>query len=375
MTLQNLRRRVDQDNKADVYRSSLTMPLGCELSVTEEISLEPELINSLYRRGRRRLRDIQSNCGVNVWLDKLRGVLHLSGSKASVASAKHLIAGLGGPRKRISTAMWAELLRTRKQQSGPEAAVARIQLQSGCRLHVERTSQEVHLFGDSASVAIAEKLLMELDQDCAEEVITLDADPIPPTALQAIANSCDVTLQAEKDRLYILGLRGYVKKAIDALEKNRNNLESYLDIPAPIVTGNMEVKEANKVAAPVPVQSLANVLPKNDKVANKICPTCKACPFCAKCGHPTSFVDNTEASGFAAFGNNFPYGPPIFINSDYNINATSGMYQQLPFTPCEYGMVGGNVDNNTPMAFMIPNAQNVPVCFIPAARVPAPRTP
>jgi len=144
-----------------------------------------------------------------------------------------------------------------------------------------------------------------------------------------------------------------------------------LDIPAPIATGNIEVKEANKVAAPVPMQNLANILPKNDKATNRICPTCKACPFCAKCGHPTAFVDNNEASGFAAFGNNFPYGPPILINSDYNINATSGMYQQLPFTPYEYGMVGGNVDNTTPMAFLMHNGQNVPVCFLPAAKMSA----
>jgi hypothetical protein len=369
MTVHDARFASDHTRKLEAYKNNLASSVGGEVQVTEEISLEPELINSLYRRGRRRLRDIQTNCGVNVWLDKLRGVLHLSGSKASVAAAKNLIAGLGGPRKRISAAMWAELLRTRKLQSGAEAAVSRIQLQSGCRIHVERGSQEVHLFGDMESVATADALLKELDQHCMEETIKLDAESFNSVALQEIANSCGVTLQTGKDYICILGLRDSVRKAVATVNERREDLELLSDLPAPLAHERPVVKEFNKSPAPVPMP-IPDVAKNDGKIKNKICPTCGACPFCASCGHPVAFFDENDASGFSKYALGNTCTPAVYINSDYNAQQ---MWQQMPFMPQEFGMNGGVVDNSTQMAFMVPNAQNVPVCFVPAQMMPARR--
>jgi hypothetical protein len=362
----------NQINKLDVYRNGATTTFVGEVHVTEEIRLEPELMNSLYRRGRRRLRDIQTNCGVNLWLDKLRGVLHLSGSKASVAAAKTSIAGLGGPRKRVSTAMWAELLRTRKLQAGDEAAVARIQLHSGCRIHVERSSQEVHLFGEPESVAIAEKLLKELDQRCVEEILALDTEYMNPTALQAVANSCGVTLQTENAYVCILGLRDSVKKAIHALKERGE------DLVAPIVKNDAEAKDTSKVTTPPrQITQITKDLPQIEKNMGKaVCPTCHACPFCAACGHPTAFVDS---NGFPATGN----PNLIYIIADPNVQAASETWSQIPYMPFDYCTnAGGAVENTTPMAFMmqmsqqaqpilVPHqAQQMPLCFVPAPMVP-----
>lgn len=365
------------NSKLDVYRNGATTTFVGEVHVTEEISLEPELMNSLYRRGRRRLRDIQTNCGVNLWLDKLRGVLHLSGPKACVAAAKSSIAGLGGPRKRVSTAMWAELLRTRKLQSGDEAAVARIQLQSGCRIHVERSGQEVHLFGDPESVAIAEKLLNDLDQLCIEELLALDTDNINPTALQSVANSCGVTLQTEKTHVCVLGLRHNVKKALIALNEEMEDLLAPIatNIVSPITKNVSEARNTTKVADFVhEVRKDLSQIDKN--VGKSVCPTCKACPFCAACGHPVAFVD---ANGFPASGN----PNMIYVIADPNVQASSPTWAQTPFVPFDYGTnAAGGVENTAPMGFMMPlpqqtqqvvvsqQTQQMPLCFVPANMVP-----
>lgn len=375
MTIQDAMSAITRhrNSNLDLYRRSMDALVG-EALVTEEVGLEPELINSLYRRGRRRLRDIQSNCGVNVWLDKLRGVLHLSGSKESVAAAKNLIAGLGGPRKRVSTAMWAELLRTRKLQSGAEAAVARIQLDSGCRIHVERASQEVHLFGDSVSVEKAEQLLNDLDRNCVEETLSLDTSQINSASLQLLANSCGVTLQTQENEVCILGLRGNVEKAVGTLNEHREDIDSYLEVVAPIVKDETEVKESSKrTSIPVAHKPPKDLSQNADKIVKtSICPTCRACPFCPSCGHPTAFLDSSVASGFATNGNSnmFANLNSTYANTDYNTEAGGYWVWQpsMPSMPQEFA-VGDNLSMSS-MAFMIPSAQNVPICFVPTTMVP-----
>lgn len=335
-----------QSSKLDLLslqdRNMLPQSSGNEIEVREQIVLDPELLNCLHRRGRRRLREIQTSCRVNVWLDTLRGVLHLNGSEVCVAAAKNLIAALGGPRIPVSIPTWAELLRTRKLQTGPEAAVARIQLESGCRLHIERGKQEVHLFGNPESVAKAQKLLMELEQQCVEEVMVSMANAIDSMVLQTIASSCGVTFRIENDHICILGIRKSVKEAVDTLKKH---LEvSGLELPAPATPAEIiRVKENNK-------NKKTEVAPKKDGNANSMpnpCPTCNACPFCAACGHPTTYLDNVDGSTFV------------------DIQSAPWMWQQLPYMPYDVG-----TDGMMPMTYVVPAPQNVPLCFVPALVVP-----
>lgn len=362
------------NRKMDVFSPNhsgptMTMPPRNEVHVREEIALEPELLNSLYRRGGRRLRDIQKSCRVSVWFDKFRGVLQLSGSQACVAAAKNLIAGLGGPRLPVSAAVWSELSRTRKLLSGPEAAVANIQLESGCRIHVERTRYEVHLFGDAGSVAIAEKLLSELDQKCIEEVMKLSELELAVPDLQAIANQCGVTLrfEEEEDMVQILGIRDSVKKTLDTISQSpkdaSHRLRSELFPVAPIESA--ETKTGAKSAGAT--NSASNVQSGSNDSVRTVCPTCKACPFCPSCGHPTTFVDSAEPSGFAL---------PMPGSNGQAVPYMNGMWRQMPFMPAEgcNGQIavmngvpsGGAMENMVPMAFMMPGSQNMQVCFVPA---------
>jgi hypothetical protein len=268
--------------------------------------------------------------------------------------------------------MWAELLRTRKMQSGHEAAVARIQLESGgCRIHVERASQEVHLFGDSASVEKAEQLLKELDQNCVEETFTLDTAQINSASLQILANSCGVTLQTHEYEVSILGLREHVQEAVDTLNEHWEDIESYLsflEVSAPIGEEETEVKAPKKPAA-VPIAQKTHKNPPQDsnKVAKGICPTCKACPFCPSCGHPTAFLYNGAMPGFAANGNNVVNMNSMNTYSDYNAEG-GGFWVWQPAIPTmqQEFSIG---DNMSQMAYAIPNAQNVPICFMPTTMV------
>jgi hypothetical protein len=84
-------------------------------------------------------------------------------------------------------------------------------------------------------------------------------------------------------------------------------------------------------------------------------------------------VDFNDASGFAKYvvGNAPSSLGSIYINSDYNTQQMA--WQQMPFVPSDFTMGGGCVDNQHPMAFMVPNAQNVPVCFVPATMMQARR--
>jgi hypothetical protein len=304
-----------------------------------------------------------------VWFDKFRGVLQLSGPEACVAAAKNLIAGLGGPRVPVSAAVWAELSRTRKLLSGPEAAVARIQLESGCRIHVERTRYEVHLFGDSGSVAIAEKLLSELDQNCTEEVMKLSEIELAESDLQTIANKCDVTLRTEEEEgvVQILGMRDSVRKTLDTISKypkdSSHRLHSELFPATPRDSDDMKtgVKSAGSTG------STSNVQSGNNDNMRTVCPTCKACPFCPSCGHPTTFVDTAEPSGFAL---------PTPGGNGQAIPYMNGMWRQMPFMPAEgcNGQIavmngvpsGGAMENMVPMAFMMPGTQNMQVYFVPS---------
>lgn len=149
-------------------------PPGLECLETEkcvEIHLDSELLNILCRRGRRRLRLIQTDCGVGARLDRARSVLHVSGSEAAVQDVRRQLSSLRGPRKAVSPAVWAELMRTRTlADSSEDGLVAWLQQESGCRIHIERTRQEVRIFGPNEDVAVAEQMLEELERSCTEDL-------------------------------------------------------------------------------------------------------------------------------------------------------------------------------------------------------------
>jgi hypothetical protein len=333
--------------------NSPMMPFVNEVQVKTEITLGPDLLSSLCRRGRRRLRDIESAYQVNVYLDKARGVIYVVGSEANVASARHHITTLEGPRKPVKAALHAELLRTRMLESGPEAALARIQEESGCRIHIERTRQEVRLFGDSDNITSAECLLTELDQQCGEEFVALKAGfNITEPQLGALALSCGVALQREEDGLVVLGLSGSVRTAVERIDEYMTNPAKLLDLPLPEEPEpNVRTKPERSNDGPQKgVSVTANMLP-----ADGACPFCascgaptifhrnsdgsmEACPFCASCGAPTIFAQQARTRVEV---------PRTHAKMPVDKNATNKpipyVGQQMPLMTIDGGMVGGMV--------------------------------
>jgi hypothetical protein len=321
---------------AELHMMAIAAHSNNETQVTADIVLEPDLLNSLYRRGRRRLKDIQATCQVNAKLDKLRGILRLSGSETGVQTARHLISGLGGPRKAVKVSVWAELLRTRTLQEGTQAIVAQIQQESGCRIHIERSRHEVRLFGDAEAVVIAERLLHELDKDCTEATVPMRTDSNIAPALQSLAHSCGVTLRLDENQVAVLGKRDPVAKAVKELNSFLADPQlRFVHQPSKPFTGQGE--EAAE-ATPIGSESDEN---DDDKIQGSACPTCGACPFCASCGAVTaSLPQNVSCPENTAMPMQTPMAP--YIGQQFPIINCGGMMQisaMVPQDMVQQGMV------------------------------------
>jgi len=328
----------------DVYNP---YSMACSDATAIDIALDPELLTTFCRRGRRRLRDIQSSCQAAVKLDRARGVLRVVGPESSIHAVRRQLASLGGPRRSVPAAVWAELMRTRTMRQSSQARVARLQQESGCRVHIERSRQEVRLFGPGEGVAVADKLLEELATLCTEEAVPLGLNgPVASPVLQALAHSCSVTLRVEERQVVVLGLRAAVANAVEELKSyladpqkprwdmmleavaaeavDRQDAESSEmksgpeDMPG---TEASEPKDAigteqhgvvtTQMPPPVPVGGEQRA-PANHKPFGpmedgcsasgscRACPTCGAGRFCVFCGAPTWQVEPINLAAYAS---------------------------------------------------------------------------
>mmetsp|Transcript_71790 Transcript_71790/g.155897 ORF Transcript_71790/g.155897 Transcript_71790/m.155897 type:complete len:445 (+) Transcript_71790:58-1392(+) len=190
-----------------------------------ELTLDKETTSTLSRRDRRRLRQIQEKCQAVLRLDRARGVLKVTGRFQSVATAAEQIACLSGPRKAVSSAVWAELMRTRLRQDDREdAALARLQKQSGCRIHIDRRVMELRLYGPPTATAAADKLLDEFEEQVTEQTLPLDSldslgdREIILQNLQPLADACGVTLRSVDNHVVVLGRHAAVQEAVEKLK-------------------------------------------------------------------------------------------------------------------------------------------------------------
>lgn len=198
-----------------------------------EILLDPEVLRALYRRGRRRLRDIQSASQASLKLDRLRGVLKVMGSKEAVADVQRQLDCVLGSHLEVSAPVWAELMRTRADPDLSQAAVAQIQQASGCRIHIERSSHQVQLFGPTETNIVAQHLLQELEGMCVEETVDVDSPMnLDLEELQKFAAEFGVTLQVEEMHISVFGIKGAVLEAAKALrsyDSGQNPLDPSID--------------------------------------------------------------------------------------------------------------------------------------------------
>ena len=201
-------------------------------SISAAIHLDPELLGSFCRRGRRRLQEIQACSRTTLKLDRTQGLLWATGSERAIEEVRARLECLGGLRKTVSAAVWAELIRTRALVEGPtvsKSAVERIQHLSSCRVHIERSKHEIGLFGAKSASAVADRLINDLEEMCTECLVnTPDAQRLSSDVLRQIAHFGSVSMRVEPQQIAVLGLSCAVEPAVAELKQymaNPNHFE------------------------------------------------------------------------------------------------------------------------------------------------------
>eukprot|EP00437_Effrenium_voratum_P009953 CAMPEP_0181430710 /NCGR_PEP_ID=MMETSP1110-20121109/17864_1 /TAXON_ID=174948 /ORGANISM="Symbiodinium sp., Strain CCMP421" /LENGTH=390 /DNA_ID=CAMNT_0023554035 /DNA_START=27 /DNA_END=1200 /DNA_ORIENTATION=+ len=270
---------------------------------TLEITLDPELNASFCRRGRRRLREIQASSRAQLKFDRARGVLRVSGSEAAVQEVQRQLECLGGPRKSVNNAVWAELMRTRMSDDSTSSAVQRIQQLSGCRVHIERTAKEVRLFGPKLAVTAAAHFLEDLQALCTQKEVELDS--VSGTNLQQVAQQHCVTIMAEEEHCNVLGFDFAVERALQHLREGRRAedsapcAETTAQIAAALVKlagDGSSVSTSGSVKAQFEDSDYSSEVEDKEKAIGAsreehgnhscCCPSCGATNFCVSCGSP-----------------------------------------------------------------------------------------
>jgi len=311
---------------------------------TVDLVLDPDVVRALHRRGRRRLRDIQTSSRAALKLDRLRSVLRVTGTKESIADVQRQVECVLGSYLSVAPALWAELMRTRANPDISLAAVARIQHETGCRIHIERNSQQVQLFGPQETAKAAQRLVDQLAHMCVEETVDkklpLDMDL---QWLQLFAEDFGVTLQVEEKHLTIYGIEGAVAEA--ARELHHYDCEGPYSDPNPSNIARLAIKMAmtkltlgsmrssqsttpgslspvssmhsledtmqgavtvKMPASPVkgrPQQRFDNMQEKDFQQAYESCPTCGHFGnFCVSCGKPTGKMMQNPVAGCPTCG-------------------------------------------------------------------------
>lgn len=191
--------------------------------LTVKISLEDPLLSGFHRRGRRKLKEIEEGIpDCHVKFEKANACLMVSGSLEAIEMVRFRVECMTGPRKRLSVATWAEMMRTRMSQD-QGAIVAEIQRLTGCRLHIERGSAEVRLFGPDDSVAQADQMLDCFEAMCSETDLNVPITFLPNVNMEVlgrVAQDLCVSCQMTQDRMIlIMGFEAAVTLAKPIMER------------------------------------------------------------------------------------------------------------------------------------------------------------
>jgi len=330
-----------------------------------EILLDPEVLRALYRRGRRRLRDIQASSQAILKLDRLRGVLKVVGSKESIADAQRQLDCVVGSHLDVSPVMWAELMRTRTNPDVSQAAIAQIQHSSGCRIHIERNDHQVQLFGPQNKSAVAQHLLKKLESMCTEKVVNIEGH-VNLEALHMFAEEFGVTLQVEETNITIMGIEGAVVEAAKEIHNydfdkahlgQSNHMSESSDVACAAISAAISrlfVDPESDFSPPTPypmahslqtgvctqtsesamqgavMMKKAGSISQQKMVHPEPCPTCGGIgTFCVNCGKPAGRMMQQPFAGCSTCGlaNFCAYcGEPA---EKMQIESTGGMQQQV----------------------------------------------
>lgn len=259
---------------------------------SEEIHIDSELVTILSHRSRRRLRELQTSCKVAARLDRAKQVVYVTGTQEAIKAARQAIESLSGPKKSVPLAVWAELMRTRtmsledlSHQLGgltkeSQVSVAWVQEKSGCRLHIERGSCEVRIFGSKVGTEVASKLVDDMAPLCCEETVPVqDVASLTSPVLQSIAHACAATFRVQSSSIVVLGLAKYVRNGVEQLIKFLAMPHSYS------VPEKLSQAPGSAISnMPVPEFKSEVEVDSQPKRFENVCPTCKCGPFCSNCG-------------------------------------------------------------------------------------------
>mmetsp|Transcript_784 Transcript_784/g.2153 ORF Transcript_784/g.2153 Transcript_784/m.2153 type:complete len:368 (-) Transcript_784:32-1135(-) len=193
----------------------------------DEIPLDSEMLYSLSRRARRRLRDLEVSSQTALQIDRSRQVLCVQGTAQGIAQVRSEVECRAGPRKSISPSLWAELLRTRKME-GPFAVLHVLQAMSQCRLHIERSRPEVRIFGTDAKARIAISLLDQLNEQCSTVSLLVDAGAwlsFSEERLEQLGRRLGATVRMEGKHIVIQGLACVVELAVVELRRLLSDMD------------------------------------------------------------------------------------------------------------------------------------------------------
>jgi len=386
--------RMDYNMRRMVARQPGAVDGRCDTQ-TVELALDPELLATFCRRSRRRLRDVQASCQVSVKLDRTRGVLRVTGTEPSIQAVRRQLASLAGPRRNVPPAVWAELMRTRKMCNSDQATVARLQEASGCRIHIERSQQEVRLFGPGEAVAIADQLLAELATQCTEQAVRLPKDvALSSSALETLAHRCRITLRMEDGQIIVLGMA-------ESVAEGAKQLTNYLADPTSfepmspeeaLEYGNTSGDEAEKggivvwdapgaekpampqngthqsMRSPHSVNrtnsqgSGSNSASSGKNRSGRCCHSCGASRFCGSCGALTGLHKGQTHSWESTTAGGSDRSKPTTPDSpDTHPMGAQQWYQYMPQQMMSNGM-GQAV--NMGQAMNMGQAGMVPVCMV-----------
>lgn len=178
---------------------------GCSYSLmpwTASLALSRHLLGLLSsRRGKQRLRSVEQQSGAQLMLDEQWQMLHLAGACPSIYKAQELLEIMEGFTVDISSAMWTELMRCRREDEddrGSPLTLSKVQEIVGYRVHVERDSLALRIFGPKNMESSAAILLKRLEELCVKEVLKLPED-CDWNEIKILQKSGNLTLRVEGD--------------------------------------------------------------------------------------------------------------------------------------------------------------------------------
>jgi hypothetical protein len=242
------------------------------------------------------------------------------------------------------------------QSTTASITVAKMQEETDCRVHIERSRCEVRLFGDARGVRQASERIDELASQCIEAFVPLDgSSKLPDEQLQNLAYEHHVTFIQETRKIVAYGLKGPVSKAVVSLQEAiASRLPEAADVSSPEEhSSKRSVAEENRdqaaieglessrthflpstVLAAVPPQA---ILPQSKEMPGHLnivagrasqqgargavmqqpffaqanaatcrsghlqcCPTCGAARFCTECGAPVGDCGEQDAPPITA---------------------------------------------------------------------------